>query len=405
MTRDDDPAHDAHRHDRPWTRAILHVDMDAFYASVEVRDHPEYAGKPLIVGGGGRRGVVSAASYEARRFGVKSAMPTAVALRLCPQLINLPVRMSRYAEVSKQVMAIFGRFSPLVEPLSLDEAFLDMTGTQALFGPPVDAAWKIQRAIRDELHLSASVGVAASKFVAKIASDLKKPAGLVVCPPGQERAFLEPLPLERLWGVGPKASERLRALGMGTIGDVARAGEANLTSRFGTLGAHIWRLAMGMDDRPVDPERERQSIGAERTLEHDIRGAIAVRHELLALADEVAASLRKQHLRAGGVRLKLKYADFRTTSRELKTAEPVADAASLIAALDALMPRVDVNRPIRLVGLAATALVDEGAPRQASLFGEPQAKSEKLGRAVDAIDSKFGRGTITRGDAPGRTRS
>jgi DNA polymerase-4 len=382
--------------------------MDAFYASVEQRDKPELQGKPVIVGGSGRRGVVSAASYEARKFGVKSAMPVFAALKLCPHAVVVPPRISRYALVSKNVMAIFGRFSPAVEPLSLDEAFLDITGTEALFGAPVDVAWKIQKAVRDELQLSCSVGVAANKFIAKVASDLKKPGGLVVVPPGEERAFLEPLPVERLWGVGPKTAERLHAIGLETVGDLAVMGEKKLAERLGSgfqdAAAHLVSLALGHDERPVETDGENKSLGAERTLEMDIAGKERVRQQLLPLVDEVAEGLRHKKLRATGVRLKLKYADFRRVSRELKLPEPVQDAASILAAIDALLPRVDTARPIRLVGLACTDLVDEAAPRQGSLFSAPTEKSEQLGRTVDAIKDKFGDAAVVRGSIPPRTR-
>ncbi|OGQ18438.1 MAG: hypothetical protein A2138_14355 [Deltaproteobacteria bacterium RBG_16_71_12] len=381
-----------------WARATMHVDMDAFYASVEQHDHPELLGRAVIVGGSSRRAVVCAASYEARRFGVKSAMPMFAASRLCPHAVVLPVRMGRYLEVSKRLMALFGRFSPTVEPLSVDEAFLDVTGTEGLFGPPAEAAWKVQRAVRDELGLSCSVGVAASKYVAKVASDLKKPGGLVVVPPGEERSFLEPLGVERLWGVGPKAAEQLRAAGYVTIGDVARAERAALERRFGALGLHIAALAAGEDERPVDDRHERKSLGAERTLEHDIRGPERVLRELLPLCDDVAAALRAKRLRAGGVRLKLKYADFRSVTREARLEEPVQDAASLRAALERLVKKADTARPMRLVGVTATALVDEDAPRQPGLFTQPTAeRGERLEHAVDKIRDRFGDDALVRG--------
>jgi DNA polymerase IV len=408
MTRPSEPG--ARHEARAWARAILHVDMDAFYASVEQRDRPELRGKPVIVGGTGRRGVVSSPSYEARKYGVKSAMPTFAALKLCPHATFVPPRMSRYVSTSKQVMAVFSRFTPLVEPLSLDEAFLDITGTEALFGTPVDVAWKVQRAIREELELGCSVGVAATKYVAKVASDLKKPAGLVVVPPGEERAFLEPLPLERLWGVGPKTADRLHSLGLETIGDVARLGERALVERLGgasaagDLAAHLVALASGLDERPVETDLEPKSLGVERTLEVDIAGAERVRSALLPLVDEVAAALRARKLRAHGVRLKLKYADFRRVSRELQLPEPVQESSSILGAIEALLPRVDTKRAIRLVGLACTGLVEEGAPRQASLFAEPAERSEKLGRAMDAIKERFGQAAVARGTAPPRTR-
>lgn len=383
-----------------WPRTVLHLDMDAFYASVEQRDRPELRGKPVVIGGGGRRGVVSTASYEARVFGVKSAMPTAVAHRLCPQAIFVPPRMSRYSEVSKALMAILGRYSPTVEPLSLDEAFIDANGTDELFGSPIDLAWTIQRAVREELSLSCAVGVATNKFVAKVASDQKKPGGIVVVQPGEEAAFLAPLPIERLWGVGPKTAEKLRADGYDVVADIAAVSPAELAQRYGSLGEHLANLARGKDDRPIDAEHERKSLGAERTLEEDIRGAVDVRHYLLPLVDEVAAGLRKAAVRAGGVRVKIKYADFRSVSRERVLPEPVLDAQTLIESIDHLLPKLELDRPIRLVGLAATHLVDEHAPRQASLFDAPQtAKQEALGRALDAIADKHGRSMIGRGAA------
>lgn len=382
-----------------WARAVLHVDMDAFFASVEQRDRPELRGKPIVIGGTGRRGVVSTASYEARKYGVKSAQPTAVAQRLCPHAIFLPPRMSAYVEASKIIMAVLGRFSPTVEPLSVDEAFVDATGTEDLFGPPVELAWRVQKAVREETQLTCSVGVATNKYVAKVASDLKKPNGIVVVQPGEERAFLAPLPIERLWGVGPKTAERLRADGFDVIADIAAADAADLARRYGALGEHIAALACGEDDRPVDDDHQRKSLGAERTLDLDITGVAAVRSQLVPLIDEVASGLRKAHVRARGVRLKLKYADFHRTSRELLLPEPVQDAASIAAALEHLLPKVDLTRPMRLVGLAATHLSDETAPRQASLFDTPKTeKQEALGRALDAIQNKHGRGIIARGD-------
>jgi DNA polymerase-4 len=399
-----------------WPRAILHVDMDAFYASVEQRDRPELRGLPVIVGGSGRRGVVSSPSYEARRFGVKSAMPMWTAMKLCPHAIAVPPRMARYLEVSRDVMAIFGRFTPLVEPLSLDEAFLDITGTEALFGPPVSVAQQVQRAIRSDLSLSASVGLAATKYVAKVASDLQKPGGLVVVPPGEERAFLAPLALERLWGVGPKTAARLHALGFVTIGDVAAAYEpragaprADLAHKLGgdALVEHIGALAVGEDPRPVEPEHTRKSLGSERTLERDIQGRARVQHELLPLVDDVAAQLRAERLRAGGVRLKIKYADFKRASRELHLEEPVLDAQSLLRGIEQLCDRIDLDRPIRLIGLAAIALVEDTAPLQSNLFAQAptgRERAERLGRAVDAIKGKFGADAVVRASAKPRER-
>jgi DNA polymerase-4 len=383
---------------KKWPRTILHLDMDAFFASVEQRDRPSLRGTPVIVGGAGRRGVVSTASYEARVFGVKSAMPTALARRLCPQGNYVAPRMSAYVEVSRQLMAILGRYSPTIEPLSLDEAFIEGTGTEELFGAPMELAWQIQRAVREELSLSCAVGVATNKYVAKVASDQKKPGGIVVVQPGEEAAFLAPLPIERLWGVGPKTAERLRADGFDVIADVAAAERSWLEARYHSLGGHLASLARGIDDRPVDDDRERKSLGAERTLEHDVVGIEDVRRFLVPLVDEVSAGLRRAGKRAGGLRVKVKYADFHRVSRERLLAEPAHDAASLMAAVDFLLPKMELSRPMRLVGLAATHLADEDTPRQASLFASPTStKSEALGKAIDAISAKHGKGALRRG--------
>ncbi len=390
-----------------WQNVIVHVDLDAFFASVEQRDDPSLRGRPVIVGGGGRRGVVSTCSYEARAYGVKSAMPVVLAKRLCPHGVYLAPRMPAYAAASKAFMAVLSRHSPSVEPLSLDEAFLDATGTEELFGTPMDFAWRLQRAVREELHLSCAVGVAPSKFVAKVASDQKKPGGIVVVTPGEERAFLAPLPIERLWGVGPKTSEKLRADGYSVIDDLARADEKDLVTRYGTLGEHLSRLSRGIDDRLIEPDHERKSLGAERTLEHDISGVTDVRRQLLPLVDEVAAGLRKAGLRASGVRVKIKYADFHRTSRERMVPEPICDTASLTAAVDQLLPKLDLAPPIRLVGLAATHLVDDRTPRQVSLFEAAAPvveKAEALGRALDLINAKHGKNGVVRGDLPTRDR-
>jgi DNA polymerase IV len=382
-----------------WQRAILHVDMDAFYASVEQRDDPSLRGKPVIVGGDGRRGVVATCSYEARKFGVKSAMPSVMAKRLCSHAVFVAPRMSHYAQVSKELMEVFGRFSPVVEPLSLDEAFLDITGMEQLFGAPMEQAWKLQKAVREAVSLSCSVGVASNKFVAKVASDIKKPGGLLVVQPGEEASFLAPMPVERLWGVGPKTAERLRSQGFATIADIAAAKPGRLDG-YGVMGAHMQALARGEDDRAVDDDRTRKSLGAERTVEEDIRGLVSVRAQLLPLIDEVAAELRAKNLRCGGIRVKIKTATFHRHSRELQLPEPIADALSLRAAIDALLPRLELDEPIRLVGLSATHLVDGQAPRQVSLFGNTDIGSdrdERVDRVVDGVVAKFGKDMLKRG--------
>jgi DNA polymerase-4 len=377
-------------------RTILHLDMDAFYASVEQRDRPELRGKPVIVGGDGRRGVVSTASYEARIFGVKSAMPGYRARELCPDGIFVAPRMSRYAEVSAALMAILARYSPLVEPLSLDEAFVDLSGSERLLGSPEAVGARIRAEVRGELQLTASVGVATSKFVAKVASDVNKPDGLTIVPPGSEPSFLAPFSVERLWGVGPKTAERVRAAGFSTIGDVAREPE-RARSILGELGDHLVTLATGRDSREVVGDHERKSIGAERTLMHDVSGRDAVMRQLRPLCDEVAQSLRAADLRAGGVRLKLKYADFVSVTRDCHLAAPAADSATLHDALGDLIVRAEVDRPIRLVGLAAFDLHPAARPAQLGLFAAPGERHERLERAMDAVAGRFGSNTLRRG--------
>jgi DNA polymerase-4 len=378
-------------------RTILHVDMDAFFAAVEQRDNPEYRGKPLIVGGTGRRGVVSTASYEARKFGVGSAMPTFKAKKACPHGIFIAPRMSAYVEASRQIMEVFSEHTPAVEPLSLDEAFLDMTGCERLFGTPPEMAESIRALIFERTALTASVGCAANKFVAKVASDMNKPDGVTVCTPGSERAFLAPLAIRRLWGVGPRAAAALQDFGVQTVGDITALSLPTLERRFGNFGRHVWELAHGRDDRSVQTERRRVSMGAERTLSNNITGVDAVRHRLLPLADEVTTGLRAKNLRAWGIRLKVKYADFTLTTRDMRVSSPICDAGSMLEAIDELLQRIELNVPIRLVGLAAFELSDDSQPQQASLFEAPSAKREGLESALDSLRSKFGSGTVVRG--------
>lgn len=315
---------------------------------------------------------------------------------LCPNGVYIAPRMSAYAEASRTIMEVFDRYSPLVEPLSLDEAFLDMTGAERLFGTPRAMGEQVRASVFAACGLTASVGVASTKFVAKVASDMNKPNGLTECARGAERAFLAPLPIERIWGVGKKAAARLHGMGLSRIGDVASYPVDVLEQRLGGFGRHIWSLANGVDLREVTNSRERKSVGAERTLATDIQGREAVRHRLLPLADEVAATLRAKHTRAWGVRLKLKYADFRLVTRDLRLDAPVQDAGRLIGALDELLERADVELPMRLVGLAAFDLTDEEQPRQGSLFGPAPERREGLEHALDAVRERFGGSTVVR---------
>ncbi len=382
-------------------RWIIHVDMDAFYASVEQRDHPTYRGRPVIVGadpqGGRGRGVVSAASYEARAFGIHSAMPISQAFRRCPEGVFLPVRMSHYQAVSAQIFQIFGRYTDLVEPLSLDEAFLDVTGSLRLFGPAEIIGRRIQAEIRAETGLGASVGIATNKFVAKVASDLRKPNGFVVVPPGQEADFLQPLPIERLWGVGPKTAGRLRRMGLTTIGEVAARPQLELAAGFGQLGAHLWELAHGIDTREVIPEEPAKSVGAETTFVEDTADPARIRQTLLALSERVARRLRADALQAGALTLKLRDETFRTQTRSVSLSEPTDQSQDLYRTVIMLLERLPSSgRKVRLLGVAASRLSDlKGSGRQLSLELDPAgAKQRRLTEAVDRIQARFGKKAI-----------
>jgi DNA polymerase-4 len=378
---------------------ILHVDMDAFYASVEQRDHPELRGKPVIVGGSAeRRGVVSAASYEARRFGVHSAMPTVTARRLCPDGVFLPVRMAHYAQISRQIREILLSFTPLVEPLSLDEAFLDVHGCEGLFGPGPAIARKIKDRIRAETELVASVGVATNKFLAKLAGDLGKPDGLTVVPADRVTEFLAPLPVGRLWGVGAKAEKRLHALGLRTVGQMTALPEDVLAGHFGESGRHLWELAHGRDDRTVVPDREAKSISSETTFAHDLDDADTLRGILLDLVEQVARRLRQHGLRARTIDLKLRSSDFRTRNRSLSLADPSDVTDEIWQAASTLFERALTPDalPVRLLGVGATKLTSSAAV-QGLLFDDDRRRQRAVDKAVDAIRQQFGGGAIRRG--------
>jgi len=378
-------------------RVIIHLDMDAFYAAVEVHDNPALKGKPVVVGGPSGRSVVSAVSYEGRRYGIRSAMPITRARTLCPEAVFLPVRMGRYREVSDQIMAIFERFTPLVEPLSLDEAFLDVTGSARLFGSGREIAVAIKRLIRVETGLTGSAGVAAVKLVAKIASDLQKPDGLTVVPLGSEREFLAPLSVSRLWGAGATTIKELALLGVATIGDLAALPLDLLTARFGKSGLHLHQSALGIDDREVVPEREAKSVGHEDTYEEDLRSAAQIRKELLSLAVRVGARLRRHHLEGRTISLKVRYSDFSTVSRAVTLPEATGDGQLLFRAALELLAKTEVNRrAVRLLGISVSNLLPDTTPRQSDLFGvsHKQARREELNRAMDAINRKFGREAI-----------
>lgn len=390
-----------------WPRVIAHADMDAFYASVEMLDNPELRGKPVIVGGSSLRGVVSSASYEARVFGVHSAMPTAQARKLCPEGIFVRGRMDRYGEVSRAVRQVFEQFSPVVEPLSLDEAFLDLTGTQRLLGPPIEVARALKRRVREATGLIVSVGVAPIKMAAKILSDMSKPDGLLVLGPEQVLTFLEPLPVERLWGVGRVTLARLNEIGIRTIGHLARFDLARLRSQFGSFGAHLYELANGRDPRTVIGDWERKSYGEESTFEHDHPlDSLELRRVLIAHGEALARRLRADGVRARTITLKLKLARplgggrYPLMTRSLSIASATDDGAAITRFAIELISRVKVPEKVRLAGVQVHNL-ERADPRQLGLF-DPAAAHEvarrsRLNRALDEVTRRFGEDAVTRG--------
>lgn len=379
---------------------ILHADMDAFYAAIEQRDHPELRGRPVIVGGDGPRQVVSTCSYEAREFGVHSAMPGVRARQLCPQGIFVTPRMAVYAEVAAQVHDVFARFTDLVEPLSLDEAFLDVTGSRALFGDGPEIAGRIKREVREATALCVSVGVASSKYVAKVASDLDKPDGLVVVPRGEERAFLAPLPVSRLWGIGRKSRPLLERAGLRVIGDVQKKGRDELVAVFGdNLGEHLFVLANGLDARAVEPDREAKSIGHEMTFAEDLETADEVHAVMLQLCEMVGRRLRKAGVRGGVIRIKLRHPDFKTLQRQRKVEATADDLEIYGIARELLESCWRDGAAVRLLGVTAAALVAGQEPRQAGLFAAAQrpGRRDKLLRAMDAIKDRHGEQAVRHG--------
>ena len=394
----------------PRNREIIHLDMDAFYASVEVLDNSALRGKPVIVGGGVKRGVVSAASYEARKFGVHSSIPMSKAMRLCPHGVFLPVRMERYKEVSDRVFGIFRRYTPLVEPVSLDEAFLDVTAAVRLFGPPEEIARKIRTEVREETGLTVSAGVASSKLVAKIASDMNKPDGLTVVPRGKEQDFLAPLQVGRLWGVGEMTRSALAELGVQKIGDLAGISEEAVVRKLGKHGAHLHRLAYGIDDREVEPEREIKSMGREETFDEDLLEILDLRRQLLDIATRTAARLRSHGLRGRTITLKVKYSDFRLVTREVTLPLGIDDGGEIFRQALLLLEKTAAGKkPVRLLGIYLSNFGGEPGSDtvsgQISLFGyqvQPDvssrrppgtrdpARTAKLNAAVDRIRGKYG---------------
>ena len=373
-------------------RWILHVDMDAFYASVEQRDDPTLRGRPVIVGGTGGRGVVAAASYEVRRFGVHSAMPVREALRRCPDAVCVPPRIAHYAAESKRIFEVFHEFTPLVQGLSLDEAFLDVTASIELLGPPENIAAEIKRRIRERTRLTASVGVAPNKLVAKIASDLRKPDGLVIVRPGEVRELLDPLPIRKLFGLGAKTAPKVEALGIHTLGELSRANPAALRPIFGRYTERLQERAAGIDDRPVLPEIDEKQISAEETFDSDIADHAKLRAEVVRLADKTCARLRSRELAASCVTVKIRRKDFTTYTRQ-RHIEPATQETRVVTAvaLELLEQWLSAQprAALRLLGVGVSELAPTA---QLDLFTAPQTtRNRELDAAVDRIREKFGK--------------
>jgi DNA polymerase-4 len=386
-------------------RAILHIDMDAFYASVEEQDRPELKGKPLIVGGTSGRGVVAAASYAVRRFGVRSAMPMREALRRCPEAICVHPRMARYQEVSEQVFAIFHEFTPLVEGLSLDEAFLDVTSSQQLLGSAESIGGEIRRRIRMQTGLTASVGIAPNKLLAKIASDLNKPDGMCRIGADNVRDILDGLPIEKLFGVGPKTLPAVHAAGIRSFGDLRKAGDEALWRAFGKHGKSMLTRASGLDDRPVVPNREEKSISAEETYATDIRGAAELTVQLLRLADRAASRLRAHDLAAGTVSVKIRRGDFTTFTRQRALAPPTQDRVIVSAIARALLEQWLAAQPDAAVRLLGVGVSDLQLLPQRDLFGSDSTPGSRLDTAIDGIRDRFGSAMLTRASLLSRSPS
>lgn len=395
----------------PWPadqRAILHVDMDQFFAAIAVLDDPSLKGKPVLVGGGGPRGVLSTASYEARKFGCRSAMPTAVAMRLCPHAVLVKVPGDRIREMSGKLFDILDRVSPLVQPLSCDEAFIDVTGSQRLLGEPRVIARQIKQQIRDELSLAASVGVAPNKFLAKLASDLEKPDGLTVIDPEPEaiQARLDPLPIARMWGVGPATEAGLARRGVRTFADLRRLTEDQLQRDAGEDASHLYRLSRGIDERPVVPAREAKSVGHEQTFREDLKDAEHVRAIMLTQAEDVARRLRHKQLLARGVTVKIRYGDFQTITRSSTLDRPTDLTDELYhAALSLFNKWARASfQPVRLIGVSAGPLTHEDT--QADLFVDPHREKQKqVEQTLDRIKDRFGKRAVHRGQTPNEERT
>jgi DNA polymerase IV len=384
-----------------WPRIVAHADMDSFYAAVEQLDNPALRGKPLLVGGASPRGVVLTASYEARPFGVGSAMPMVTARRLCPDALIVPPRFERYQQISAAIMGVFAEFSPDVEPLSLDEAFIDMTGAEGLFGDPETMGRRLKDAVREATGgLTVSVGLSGTKYVAKVASAYKKPDGLTIVPPETAKAWLAPMPVSRLWGAGEKTEPRLLALGLRTIGDVAEADPRLLVDKLGKLGLHFHTLSQAKDPRRVDGHRKSKSIGSENTLARDVRDREEIKLHLRRSADKIARRLRAKGLVAFGVGVKLKTAEFKSLTRQHHLSEPTDVAGQLYTVGVELLDAFRDPGPFRLVGMTAYDLMQAGAATQGGLF-DTFGRRRQLEVALDTLAERFGGQAVQRGEELG----
>ena len=381
-------------------RTIMHVDMDAFYASIEQRDHPEYKGKPVIVGsdpqGGRGRGVVSAASYEARKYGVHSAQPISQAYRNCPHGIFVPVRGRRYAEVSRIIMDIFHSCTPHVQPISLDEAFLDLTGTERLLGSAEHVGRQIKQRILDAVQLTSSVGIAPNKLLAKMGSEEDKPDGLFILEPDQVTAYLKPQPIRKLWGVGKKTEERLAEFGIHTIGQIASYPRDLLEEQFGKGGVFLWQSANGLDASPVLSDRECKSISNERTFWKDTEDLQEIRNTLLFLSEKVAFRLRKKHLCGKTIMVKIRFSDFSTRVMHHTLIEPTNLDKVIFEEVMNKIETLDIFLPVRLLGVGVSQLTDADC-QQEDLFSEDHDKLKHISHAIDRIKLKFGEHAIGKG--------
>ena len=384
------------------TRIVLHLDMDAFYAAVEQLDHPAYRGKPVVVGadpkGGTARGVVSTCSYEARKFGIHSAMPISQAYRRCPHAVYVFPRFPRYREISQQVMKILQEYSPQLLQISIDEAFIEITQTANFHGGAQALAEKIKTRIKNEIGLTASVGLAPNMFIAKVASDLQKPDGLTICEAGQEKTFLAPLPLKKLWGVGPKTEAQLQKLGFTTIGHIAQCSQKMLAEKLGKWGAHLWELANGIDERPVEDWGPRKSISQEHTYDQDVADKKIIEGTIWKISENLSADMRRQDLKGQVLTLKIRLEGFETFTRQRKFAEYVNDAETMRALALELFRKFDCQgKKIRLIGVGMSHLNNTGG-EQLSLFQSDagQQRRDRVANLLETIRDKHGEEAATR---------